>query len=151
MEAVAEAASTVLEEIHADLRRIVAGLPAKALNWAPGPDTNSIAVLVTHLLGAEHYWLAAAAGRPIARERDAEFQAHADAATVLLAQIEAADRRNPDLIRAITAETLASTVTDHHGRQSNGAWCLLHALEHAGQHRGQSALTRQLWEQAHGS
>ncbi|HZS87521.1 MAG TPA: DinB family protein [Chloroflexota bacterium] len=151
MEVVAEAAGATLKEIHDDLRRIVEGLPAEALNWAPGPDTNSIAVLVTHLLGAEHYWLAAAAGRPIAREREAEFQAHADAAATLLALIEAADRRNPELLHAITPETLAAIIADHHGEQHNGAWCLLHALEHAGQHRGQSALTRQLWEQARSS
>jgi uncharacterized damage-inducible protein DinB len=151
MEAVAEAAGATLEEIHADLRRIVEDLPAEALNWAPGPDTNSIAVLVTHLLGAEHYWLAAAAGRPIAREREREFQAHADAASTLLASIEAADRSNTDLLQDIAPETLAAIIADHHGRRRSGAWCLLHALEHAGQHRGQSALTRQLWEQAHGS
>jgi uncharacterized damage-inducible protein DinB len=100
---------------------------------------------VTHLLGAEHFWLAAAAGRPIARDRAAEFRAQGPDPTDLLRLLDEVDVRNRDLLASLTPETLAATFAGR-GEPHSGAWCLLHAIEHSGQHRGQAALTRQLWE-----
>ena len=53
MHSLATAALAQFDEIHDDLRRVVGDLQAEALNWRPGEETNSIYVLVTHLLGAE--------------------------------------------------------------------------------------------------
>jgi uncharacterized damage-inducible protein DinB len=145
MHPLATAALAQFDEIHDDLRRVVGDLQAEALNWRPGEETNSIYVLVTHLLGAEHFWLAAAAGRPVARDREAEFRAQGRDPTGLLRLLEEADARNRDLLAHLTPETLAATFTGRDETRS-GAWCLLHAIEHSGQHRGQAALTRQLWE-----
>lgn len=135
-----------IEEVHDDLRRIMRDLSAEALNWRPGEEMNSIYVLVTHLLGAEHYWLAAAVARPISRDREAEFRAHGDDAEALLRLLDEADARARELLAYLTPETLAATFTGR-GEPHSGAWCLIHTLEHSGQHRGQTALTRQLWEQ----
>ena len=88
MDPLATAALAQLQEIHDDLRRVVRDLRGEALNWRPGEETNSIYVLVTHLLGAEHFWLAAAAGRPIARDRAAEFRAQGSDSTDLLRLLE---------------------------------------------------------------
>jgi len=145
MHPLATAALAQFDEIHDDLRRVVGDLQAEALNWRPGEETNSIYVLVTPLLGAEHFWLAAAAGRPVARDREAEFRAQGRDPTGLLRLLEEADARNRDLLSHLTPETLAATFTGRDEPRS-GAWCLLHAIEHSGQHRGQTTLTRQLWE-----
>src|SRR5438094_256340 len=39
--------------VHRQLRDEVASLDAEALNWTPGPETNSVGTIVTHALGAE--------------------------------------------------------------------------------------------------
>lgn len=146
METLVAATLAVLDELHDDLRRMVSDLPAEALNWTPGDETNSIYALVTHLLGSERFWLAAAVQQTIERDREAEFRARGQDASGLLRLIDEAGPQARELLSRLTPETLAGSFTWREIPRS-GAWCLLHALEHAGQHRGQIALTRQLWEQ----
>jgi hypothetical protein len=40
-------------ELHTDAAITVEGLPPEALDWSPGPEMNSITVLVAHLTSAE--------------------------------------------------------------------------------------------------
>lgn len=148
METLVTATLEVLDELHDDLRRVVSDLPAEALNWAPGDETNSIYALVTHLLGSERFWLAAALQQSIERDREAEFRARGADALDLLRLIDEVGTQARALLSQLTPESLAGSFTWRELPRS-GAWCLLHALEHAGQHRGQIALTRQLWEQRH--
>jgi hypothetical protein len=61
-------------ELHTDAAKALEGLPPKALDWVPGPEMNSIGVLVVHSIGAERYWLGVALGEPPSRDREAEFQ-----------------------------------------------------------------------------
>ncbi len=64
-------------ELHNDLLKAIEGLPDEALDWVPGPDTNSINILVIHLTGAERYWIGAVALKePTDRVRAKEFQVH---------------------------------------------------------------------------
>lgn len=148
METLVTATLEVLDELHDDLRRMVSDLSAEALNWAPGDETNSIYALVTHLLGSERFWLAAALQQSIERDREAEFRARGADASDLLRLIDEAGAQARALLAQLTPESLAGAFTLREVPRS-GASCLLHALEHAGQHRGQIALTRQLWEQRH--
>ena len=50
-----------LTDLHQEILEAIEGLPAKALDWTPMQETsgdmNSINVLVTHLCGAERYWI----------------------------------------------------------------------------------------------
>src|SRR5258708_19765993 len=66
----------VVQEDLKDLREGVDGLPGEALDWQPaGADTNSIAVLVTHVLHSTRSWLSVAVGAPLPdRNRDSEFR-----------------------------------------------------------------------------
>ena len=52
---------------------VVQGLSDDALNWRPGPETNSIAVLVAHAWGAAQDMDVAGGGTEIERDREAEF------------------------------------------------------------------------------
>jgi len=69
----------MIEDLRGQVGELIAGLPAEALNWRPidgGDDhaTNSLAVLVAHVAGAEHFWIAqVVGGRPVTRDRAAEF------------------------------------------------------------------------------
>lgn len=50
-DAILASAAYVLKDDIKELRAAVDGLPDEALNWKPaGADTNSVAVLVTHVL-----------------------------------------------------------------------------------------------------
>jgi len=52
-----------LQALHESIESAIEGLPQAALDWVPGPDMNSFAVLVTHVAGAERYWIGDVAGR----------------------------------------------------------------------------------------
>src|SRR5579862_5362991 len=70
------AAATVLrlfEQLHDQIREELAGLDDAALNWSPGPDGNSIANIVTHVVGSEAETLRCVANVPCTRDREAEF------------------------------------------------------------------------------
>ena len=55
-----------LSELHHDLAATIDGLPIEALDWSPGPDINSLSVLVAHTAGSERYWIGEVAGVDLA-------------------------------------------------------------------------------------
>src|ERR687886_2064988 len=56
--------------LHTDVR----DLPADAMDWAPGPDMNSVAVLLAHIAGGLQEGLDIALDNPPSRVRAQEFQ-----------------------------------------------------------------------------
>lgn len=137
-------------EHHQDMRDIVAGQDAEGLNWRPGPETNSLAVLVTHILGAELSCVTTALGSPSNRDRDAEFRAVADGPEELIAEIDRIDGMIPGLIDQLSAEDLETMRTRPHdrlNREKPGIWWLLHGMRHTREHIGQMLLTKQMYEQ----
>jgi uncharacterized damage-inducible protein DinB len=141
-----------LEELHDDLRQALARLPQAALDWSPGPEMNSLGVLAIHVAGAERFWVGdIAGGDPAPRDRPAEFRSHGMDGIALTTLLDAS--------LAYTAATLERlTLPDLEVRRAAGdrgevtvAWALFHNLQHVAIHLGQMQLTRQLWEQQHGS
>jgi uncharacterized damage-inducible protein DinB len=138
-------------ELHADLAGAIDGLPAEALDWVPGPEMNSISVLVVHLTGAERYWIGAVAlGEPTDRVRKEEFAVKGLGTDELKRRLTAAD----DYIRnALTRFSLpdleAVRKSPRNEKTFSVGWCLAHVLEHTALHLGHIQLTRQLWDQKH--
>jgi len=131
------------------LRETLDGLDAEAVNWSPGPEMNSIAVLYTHLLGAENSMTATVAGESFERDRDAEFRVTQDPAS-LLKLVNTVEANVMSRINKLTLEALAtnhSPAGDRLGRNNLGSWWIFHAVEHSREHIGQALLTRQLYEQ----
>ena len=85
------AARETFDDAVAQLREAVAGAPAEALNRRPaGTDTNSIAVLVTHVMASARWWISVALGASLPkRDRAAEFRTNAASAEELLAFLDA--------------------------------------------------------------
>jgi uncharacterized damage-inducible protein DinB len=138
-----------LDDQHQQIEQLIADLPPEALDWRPmdgeGEATNSLAVLVTHALGAERYWVAEVfGGQSLSRDRDAEFRV----SDLDLAALRADLARTGDLVRDVLttapAERLDQTVTLPN-RTVTRRWAVLHALEHIALHLGHMQLTRQLW------
>lgn len=141
---------TLLEQRHHEILQALEGLPPAALDWTPGPEMNSISVLIFHLTGAERYWIGdVAAQDPRERDREAEFRVREVGIDVLrkrLADNLEYARNALDNFTVQDLETMRVSASD--GRRFTVAWALLHALEHTTLHLGQIQITRQLWEQA---
>ncbi len=127
-------------------REIVDGLETSALNWKPGDETNSIAVLVAHSCDASRFLMATAAGIELDRDREAKFETVTTGAAELSGLINATAAEIDEYIDQIDNSSL---IAEHArpGRTHTGAWWLLHAIDHNREHIGQAYLTRQLYEQ----
>ena len=154
-DAITPSARFVLKELLGELRAAVEGVPAEALNWRPGgEETNSIAVLATHVLHSTRSWLSVAvgAGEPPERDRSAEFRATEDDPRALLRLVDEMSAECTVLLRDAgevdwsATRKIGALAWDPSVKEVPAAWAILHALEHLGQHVAHCSLTRQLWE-----
>jgi uncharacterized damage-inducible protein DinB len=141
------AVKSTLREQHQVLRELIRGLSPAVLNWSPGPEMNTIAVLVAHLLDAERSLVAAALGEVVERDRERWFRYEAPSALALLELIDQTERETSERLTRLTGDALArewSPPNDRLGRRFSGMRWLLHAIQHNREHIGQALLTRQL-------
>ncbi len=141
---------TRLDDLRSQVRALIADLPAEVLNWRPveGQDdhaTNSLAVLATHVAGAEHYWLGEViAGLPATRNRAAEFTVQAAQAADLIRRLDEVGAQSRQVLAALSPQDLDG------GREAQGRtvpvrWAILHVLDHTSLHLGHMQITYQLW------
>lgn len=137
------------DELHLEIEKALEGLPVEALDWTPGPEMNSLSILIVHLTGAERYWVGDVAnGEPLARDRNAEFQVSGlDAATLVKRVRDLAAYEKAAFERMTLTDLEGERVSPRDGRPFGVAWALSHALEHTALHVGQVQLTVQLWKQ----
>jgi len=139
----------LLQELITALDAAVADLPIEALDWVPGTEMNSLAVLVTHTCASARYWLGEVAGGiPMHRDRAAEFQVRGLDAGRLRGQLADFLTWAHDAVsRLVDADWGAPRQVGYREQPVTVGWALLHALEHSALHLGHAQLTRQLWEQ----
>jgi uncharacterized damage-inducible protein DinB len=140
-----------LSNLHHDLAETVEGLPVEALDWQPVPETNSLAVLLTHTAGSERYWIGEVVGEePAGRERAKEFETVEQTVEELQDQLNLALAHSRQTLSRLSLDNLAEArLISMQGRSCTVAWALLHALEHVALHLGHAQITRQLWEENH--
>ena len=150
MEKLFEAHLDLLRTCHREILKALDGLPSQALDWSPGPGTNSISVLIFHLTGSERYWIGDVAMRESSnRDRDAEFAVHGQDIDTLKQRLDDSLAYAGTVLARLTVNDLSqSRQAPSDGRTVTIAWVVLHALEHAAIHLGHIQLTRQLWEQS---
>jgi hypothetical protein len=144
-----QALSSQFEALHAQVRAALAGLPPEALDWQPGPEINSASVLVTHLTGAERFWIGdVVMGETSHRNREAEFVARGRTAADLENRLQAAEQYLRGAFeRLALADLEAERISPRNQQAYLVGWCLNHALEHTALHLGHLEILRQLWEQ----
>ena len=149
MEAFFESYLDRLEELYREAEAAIEGLPVEALDWSPGPEMNSIAVLLVHLAGSVRYWVGdVAGGEPSGRDREAEFQVRSLGPEVLKKRLDESLQASRDVVQRLSLRDLAVVhPSSVDGDEFTSAWALLHALEHAAIHLGHIQLMRQLWDQ----
>jgi uncharacterized damage-inducible protein DinB len=159
-----------LEDQSRRLRESLEGITADELGWQPGPGTNTIGMLLTHLAVVEIWWAGMALdlespvtepvigiavegdGMPVAEDgvppahlagKDLAF--YQDLLTRARAYVRETYARmmDPDLNRTITR------AWDEGTRTYSVRWILYHTLEHFAGHYGQILLLRHLYRSAH--
>src|SRR5512145_2705569 len=118
----------LLQQSHNEILEALEGLPSAALDWSPGPEMNSISVLVFHLTGAERYWIGdVAAQDPKERDRDAEFRVHDVGMDVLKKRLGDNLEYARNVLDKFTLQDLEATrVSARDGHTYTVTWALLH-------------------------
>ena len=135
-----------LEGLQHWLNKDVPNLPAEAMDWSPGPQMNSVAVLLAHITGALHEGIDIAVGDPPGRVREQEFQTRGVLSAEMLRRLDAVIDYARGALPRLGLEDLSKERMDEDGMVTCG-WALLHALEHAYLHLGHAQLTWQMWRQ----
>jgi hypothetical protein len=137
-----------LTAAHKDMNDALRDLSIPALDWWPGPEINSLAVLAAHTAGSERYWIGEVAGRaPMQRDRSAEFKTSGLDALTLIARLDASLAHSRNVLARLTLSDLEKTTgVMHDDRSVTVAWALNHALEHVALHAGNMQITRHWWE-----
>jgi len=138
-----------LSRLHEEFKRELNSLPHEALDWTPGNEMNSVAVLAVHTAGAARYIIGeVVGGRPAYRQREAEFTVQGwDHAALMIQLDEALAQHEQVLAELELADLEAARFSPKHNREVKVMWALVHALEHTAMHLGHVQLTRQLWQQ----
>jgi hypothetical protein len=147
MEPVVKTALENLEDTRNAYRDTIRGMDKEALNWRPGPDTNSAAALIVHIAGSQGALISAIRRVPFQRDRDAEFRATAESDTELLAKLDEMEKLLNELAPQITAEDLSEMRERSDGRTNTGLFWLFHNVSHQREHLGHIQLTKQMYEQ----
>ncbi len=140
----------LIEDLRSQVSTLIADLPAEALNWRPieGSEdhaTNSLAVLATHVAGAEHFWIVEViGGRPATRQREAEFATQATDPAELCRLLERTGVETREVFSTLLPVDLDGT-RQAHGRTVPLRWAILHVIDHTALHLGHMQLTYQLW------
>ena len=142
-----------LTALHRSCLNSMDGLSVQALDWVPvqkpTAEMNSISILITHLVGAERYWIGdVALGDNSERVREQEFQVHGLSAAELMNKINAASDFARTALWNLAFDDLdRKMLSPRDGKKYTIAWALLHALEHTALHVGHLQLVCQLWDE----
>lgn len=142
---VATTIGALFRAAHDGMRKQVRDMDPGTLNWKPLPLANSIAVLVTHALGAEQEMVRSVRLLATERDRDAEFTAEANAAD-LLALLDRADRDLDEHVGALTAADLTEMRERGDRPPRPGLDWLISNYGHVREHLAQIELTKQLYD-----
>ena len=135
-----------LEDLQHRLHREVQDLSSEAIDWSPGPQMNSVAVLLAHITGLLQEGIDIALNTPPSRVREQEFQTRGVLGTEMLRRLDAVIDYARDAMPRLGLEDLDKERKDEDGTVTCG-WAMLHALEHAYLHLGHVQLTCQIWRQ----
>jgi hypothetical protein len=149
MEPFAAAYVMRLQELVRGYESALQGLSPEALDWRPGPEMNSLTVLVTHAAAAARYLVGdVIAGEPSGRVRAEEFVTVGQDAEQLRQRLQEVSTYCQNVVGKLTMADLGQErfSAQHNGNYSV-AWFLLRTLDHLSEHMGHAQLTRLLWEQ----
>ncbi len=139
-----------IEDHHKQIIEIIHDMPRDGLNFFPIklPDlqvSNSIAVLTTHIAGAEHRWIGEVlGGLPETRDRDAEFAIRVRDSSPLIDMLNQVLAETKEVFGRLSENEL-NREYEVEEKMVPGRWAILHVIDHTSLHLGHMQLTYQLW------
>ncbi len=134
--------------LHKEILNDLAALPSQALDWVPGPEMNSVSVIVVHLTGSERFLIGDVVMQdPSNRNRNAEFQVRGMTLDDLTRRLEHTEAYLGAALEKLSLDDLATERQHPREGTVSVAWALLHALDHTAEHTGHIQMTVQLWRQ----
>lgn len=138
-----------MDDLRGQIENLIAKVPPGDLNWRPfsaddAEISNSFAVLVAHVCGAEHFWIAEIiGGQPPTRDRKAEFAAKTDDHSSLIALLHRTSSETKETLKALHPQDLdGSRMVD--GKEVPVRWAILHVIDHTSLHLGHLQMTYQM-------
>jgi hypothetical protein len=147
---------SLLQRRRQEIRLLLEGLPADALNWLPlpmPPGQPKAVCLVTEIDWRRHitYRLGY-----ITQEEDeagyevGELEVMTDEIDSFLGRLGREGAETDAFINGLTEGDLSVTWLNPRGKRRSIRWILGHIIAHYGEHIGQIALMRQLWAESGG-
>ncbi len=115
------------------------------------PEANSPYIIMAHCVGLTHYWIGrVCAGRPYARDRDAEFRAQGRLAEMQQAVRELQSQLADDIQRVQIDQSAVGELEGRHAdlQHLKQGDFLMRCFKELAQHHGHMDLTRDILKQA---
>ena len=136
-----------MDGVKSGVREFISDIGDEGVTWSPDvPDTNSAAVLVTHMFGSEAEAIQEfVGGYTVDRDRDSEFASPLLTVQELLELIDRVGARTRDVLSRETREGLGRQIgTRQPGQMKTVRSSLIGVLTHQAEHVGHMQLTEQL-------
>ncbi len=150
-----DAALQVARESFAMLRAALEGLPDEAADWAPAPNTNSLAVLTAHCVTSSRFFFGCGAGAKtsimgyFSHERRDAFASKGPTISGLLGDIDTFLPELEQILAKGEAADLSARISwpDEAPKEPErtGMDFLFRITAHLREHVGQAQLMRDLW------
>jgi uncharacterized damage-inducible protein DinB len=128
----------LLQDFPAQIGACLDVLTEEQIWWRPNDDANAAANLVLHLAGSNRYYFEEIiAGRPIERDRDAEFAARGGRSKAEVRESWDASQRDIAAVLSGLEPSQLMQTTDRTGKTTTFAQVLLHVSHHNATHMGQ--------------
>jgi uncharacterized damage-inducible protein DinB len=151
MEAEVQGYLTEFNILRGDIGNAFRDLNNEGANWHPLPEgTNSIYAILTHMMGADKFWVyQVIGGKKISRDREAEFRASGNFNELLAAWDEHWAGIESALGKLSRTQLIEVRPVPNRPDQKpvTVQWIILHLISHYATHLGHIQLTRQLWDQ----
>ena len=136
----------ILETLHEECKAQIMGMNQSELDWRPGDDMNSLAILAAHIAGAERYWIGdVVMGESSDRDREEEFATAGVSLETLSDRMDSALDYARRAFERLTVDQLGEMrISPRDGREFRVAWSIAHVLEHTALHLGHMQITNQL-------
>ena len=135
-----------IKDLNTQVYEFVRDIPAEGLNWRPPfRDVNSLAVLASHIAGAQRFWILEMIGQQaVTRDREKEFSTIVNDADQLIGNLSETFEKVEDVLKYLSDADL-SDVRQVEDRLVPIRWSLVHVIDHTALHFGQMQLMVQFW------
>jgi uncharacterized damage-inducible protein DinB len=135
-----------IKDLNQQVCDFVGDIPAEGLNWRPDyKDINSLAVLATHISGAQVSWIVQVIGqREVRHDRSGEFDKVVASGQQLVNDLSAIFKEVDDVLENLSTID-PGEIRPFREHQVPIRWGLVHIIDHTALHFGQMQLMYQYW------